>query len=215
MDLAKKALHYAKAAEAAAEMRADCLRIIIRAEMRMADEIDRGEPSGIVARPGGNRQSIVPTADNASECLTGISASGGSRCASGGRFGMPAGRRSKAEHRQNPASSNMSAAHAWRGRCALPAAASNSSTPRAHLAQHRSRGRRSSTSGLTRRSFAPSSTSLASSCRRHGLTRGSGNEWRHGRRGADSNRSASGPSRGASATGTDRRRSTAGRRGRC
>ena len=41
--LAEAALHLAKVTKAANETHADCLRIIARAEMRMADEIDRGQ----------------------------------------------------------------------------------------------------------------------------------------------------------------------------
>ena len=50
--LAEVALHYAKVTKAANDTHADCLRIITRAEMRMADEIDRGQDSGEVARQG-------------------------------------------------------------------------------------------------------------------------------------------------------------------
>ena len=49
---AEAALHYAKVAKAANETHADCLRIITRAEMRMANEIDRGQAGGEVATPG-------------------------------------------------------------------------------------------------------------------------------------------------------------------
>jgi phage N-6-adenine-methyltransferase len=47
---AEAALHYAKITKAANETQADCLRMIVRAEMRMADEIDRGQAAGEVAR---------------------------------------------------------------------------------------------------------------------------------------------------------------------
>src|SRR5512147_2113603 len=40
---AKAALHYAKLLEAANETQADCLSIIKRAELRMADEIDAAQ----------------------------------------------------------------------------------------------------------------------------------------------------------------------------
>jgi len=50
--LAEAALHYAKVTQAANDTHADCLRIITRAEMRMADEIDRGQASGDVAGKG-------------------------------------------------------------------------------------------------------------------------------------------------------------------
>lgn len=49
--LAEAALHYAKVTKAANETHADCLRIITRAESRMADEVDRGQASGEVAKP--------------------------------------------------------------------------------------------------------------------------------------------------------------------
>ncbi len=39
---------------AANETHADCLRMIVRAEMRMADEIDRGQQRGDVAQKGGD-----------------------------------------------------------------------------------------------------------------------------------------------------------------
>jgi hypothetical protein len=48
---AEAALHYAKVTKAANDVHADCLRIICRAEIRMADEIDRGQESGEVAVP--------------------------------------------------------------------------------------------------------------------------------------------------------------------
>lgn len=57
--LAEAALHYAKVTKAANDTHADCLRIITRAEIRMADEIDAGQASGDVAsqgRPRENRQ---------------------------------------------------------------------------------------------------------------------------------------------------------------
>ena len=47
-ELGELALHLAKVTKAANETHADCLRIIARAEMRMADEIDRGQASGEV-----------------------------------------------------------------------------------------------------------------------------------------------------------------------
>ena len=46
---AKAALHYAKLLEAANETQADCLLLIKRAEIRMADEIDAAQQSGEVA----------------------------------------------------------------------------------------------------------------------------------------------------------------------
>lgn len=63
--LAEAALHYAKVTKAANETHADCIRIITRAEMRMADEIDRGQASGDVSVAGGDRQTIVRSPDNA------------------------------------------------------------------------------------------------------------------------------------------------------
>lgn len=55
--LAEAALHYARVTKAANDTHADCLRIITRAEMRMADEIDRGQASGEVAGLGFNQHS--------------------------------------------------------------------------------------------------------------------------------------------------------------
>jgi hypothetical protein len=51
-NMAEAALHYAKVTKAANETHADCLRIITRAEMRMANEIDKGQATGGVARAG-------------------------------------------------------------------------------------------------------------------------------------------------------------------
>jgi hypothetical protein len=48
--VAEAALHYAKITKAANETQADCLRTIVRAEMRLADEIDRGQANGQVAK---------------------------------------------------------------------------------------------------------------------------------------------------------------------
>ena len=50
--VAEAALHYAKLTKAANETQADCLRMIVRAEMRMADEVDRGQANGEVASAG-------------------------------------------------------------------------------------------------------------------------------------------------------------------
>src|SRR5450755_2729361 len=50
--LAEAALHFAKVMEAANETHADCLRVITRAEIRMADEIDGGQERGEVAKAG-------------------------------------------------------------------------------------------------------------------------------------------------------------------
>jgi phage N-6-adenine-methyltransferase len=61
------ALHYAKLTSAANETHADCLRMIVRAEMRMADEIDRGQQRGDVAAkgqdPGNVRTPDISTLD--------------------------------------------------------------------------------------------------------------------------------------------------------
>jgi len=65
--LAELALHYAKVTKAANETHADCLRIITRAEMRMANEIDRGQEAGEVRSAG--QPSIVRTSDNTSASL--------------------------------------------------------------------------------------------------------------------------------------------------
>lgn len=62
--LAQAALHYARVTKAANETHADCLRIITRAEIRMANEIDRGQEAGEIERPGGARNVIVQTSDN-------------------------------------------------------------------------------------------------------------------------------------------------------
>ena len=48
---AQAALHYAKLQKAANETQADCLAMIKRAEIRMADEIDAAQARGDVARP--------------------------------------------------------------------------------------------------------------------------------------------------------------------
>jgi phage N-6-adenine-methyltransferase len=53
--IAEMALHYAKVMKAANDTHADCLRIITRAEMRMADEIDRGQASGELATRGDDK----------------------------------------------------------------------------------------------------------------------------------------------------------------
>ena len=56
---AKAALHYAKLQRAAIETQADCLSMIKRAEIRMADEIDAAQESGEVARHGGDRKTEI------------------------------------------------------------------------------------------------------------------------------------------------------------
>lgn len=50
--LAELALHYAKVMQAANETHADCLRIIARAEIRMANEADRAQDSGELPQQG-------------------------------------------------------------------------------------------------------------------------------------------------------------------
>lgn len=50
--IAEAALHYARVTKAANETHADCIRIITRAEMRMANEIDEGKASGELASQG-------------------------------------------------------------------------------------------------------------------------------------------------------------------
>ena len=50
--VAEAALHYAKVTDAANEAHADCLRIITRAEIRLAREIDAGQERGEIAGPG-------------------------------------------------------------------------------------------------------------------------------------------------------------------
>jgi phage N-6-adenine-methyltransferase len=50
--VAEAALHYAKVTKAANETQADCLRMIVRAEIRMADEVDRGQANGEVPVQG-------------------------------------------------------------------------------------------------------------------------------------------------------------------
>lgn len=50
--IAEAALHYARITKAANETHADCLRIIIRAETRIAIEIDEGQARGDVATRG-------------------------------------------------------------------------------------------------------------------------------------------------------------------
>lgn len=51
MHAAQAALHYAKVVKAAHETQGDCLRMIVRAEVRMANEIDRGQANGELAPP--------------------------------------------------------------------------------------------------------------------------------------------------------------------
>jgi hypothetical protein len=61
--LAEAALHYAKVTKAANDTHADCLRIIARAEIRMANEIDRGQATGEVATVKEHPHGLVRTPD--------------------------------------------------------------------------------------------------------------------------------------------------------
>ena len=56
--IAQIALHFAKVTKAAKETHADCLRIIVRAEMRMADAVDEGQASGQIAGPGDDKSNV-------------------------------------------------------------------------------------------------------------------------------------------------------------
>ena len=87
--LGELALHFAKVTNAANETHADCLRIIARAEMRMADEIDRGQASGEVPVHSGDRQTIAELQDQRCAHST-ISAFPGSASPNGARYAMPA-----------------------------------------------------------------------------------------------------------------------------
>jgi phage N-6-adenine-methyltransferase len=60
---ANLALHYARITKAANETHADCLRIILRAEMRMADAIDEGQENGEVRTQESGRPESVQTSD--------------------------------------------------------------------------------------------------------------------------------------------------------
>jgi N6-adenosine-specific RNA methylase IME4 len=52
--IAEAALHYARVTKAANDTHADCIRIITRAEMRMANEIDKGQADGsLISAKGG------------------------------------------------------------------------------------------------------------------------------------------------------------------
>lgn len=64
-NIAEAALHYAKVTNAANDTHADCLRMIVRAEMRMANEIDAGQKRGDVSRRGDNRFTRVDRQDSA------------------------------------------------------------------------------------------------------------------------------------------------------
>jgi ParB family chromosome partitioning protein len=61
--MAEAALHYARVTDAAKESHADLLRIIVRAEMRMADEIDAGQERGEVAGKGNPHGSGITKQD--------------------------------------------------------------------------------------------------------------------------------------------------------
>jgi phage N-6-adenine-methyltransferase len=63
---AKAALHYAKLQKAANETQADCLAMMKRAEIRMADEIDAAQARGEVARPTDSlrQNTVVQSSDN-------------------------------------------------------------------------------------------------------------------------------------------------------
>ncbi len=60
------AAHHAKLTKAANETHADCLRIMVRAESRMAQEVDRAQAAGEVAGAGQPRKDIIRSADNTS-----------------------------------------------------------------------------------------------------------------------------------------------------
>jgi hypothetical protein len=60
--LAEMALHYARVTEAANQTQADCLRIVMRAEIRMANGVDAAQECGQLPRRGGYK-SKVRTAD--------------------------------------------------------------------------------------------------------------------------------------------------------
>jgi hypothetical protein len=57
--IAEAALHYAKVTRAANEAHADCIRVITRAEIRMAEELDRGRAEGDIAQAGDNQHTEV------------------------------------------------------------------------------------------------------------------------------------------------------------
>jgi hypothetical protein len=56
--IAEAALHYAKVTRAANEAHADCIRVITRAEIRMAEELDRGQADGEIARDGQHGEAV-------------------------------------------------------------------------------------------------------------------------------------------------------------
>lgn len=69
-DVAKAALHYAKITKATNDTQADCLRIIISAQNKMADEIDAGQERGEVAKKS---ESYVQDTDKTTLTDIGIS----------------------------------------------------------------------------------------------------------------------------------------------
>lgn len=75
--IAEAALHYAKLTSAANETHADCLRMIVRAEVRMADEVDAGQKHGTVAKREDSllRGSDVRTSDNGTTTLNDLGVS--------------------------------------------------------------------------------------------------------------------------------------------
>jgi len=56
--IAEAALHFAKVTKAANETHADCLRIIVRAEMRMANEADAAQARGELAKNGQHGEAV-------------------------------------------------------------------------------------------------------------------------------------------------------------
>lgn len=68
--IAEAALHFARVTKAANETHADCLRMIVRAEMRMAIEIDKGQEQGALAKKENGRPAeSVRTADTSLSTL--------------------------------------------------------------------------------------------------------------------------------------------------
>ena len=70
--MAQAAMHYARITSAANETHADCLRMIVRAEMRMADEIDAGQKRGEIATSGKRKSCNVSTVTTVPEALGGV-----------------------------------------------------------------------------------------------------------------------------------------------
>jgi hypothetical protein len=69
---AQAALHYSRLRDAAIEVQADCLRIIKFAELRLADEIDKGQERGEVAqrKDGGRPSKTSPKSGEVSKPAT-------------------------------------------------------------------------------------------------------------------------------------------------